>query len=467
MGSTICKTRIETEFDLADRDVIILGGGLAGIAAAVRFLKHGVRPTLVERRPYLGGRAFSFSDRSSGEEIDNGQHVILGACDQFLDLIDELGTSDLIDLEPTLNVPVSNAGRISNLRASRIFGNVAALMRYNQLSLAERFAVARVMAGLKIFTPKPHETKHAKSISFAEWLSARGQSDAAIARFWSLFILPVFNCKISEVAAHDAIEFTRAYLIGAAANAAIGYPNRGLSTLIGNPAEQLMRTRGAEVLTNVRIETLTVQPDDRFEIGLSTGETLRSKTVITCLAPTALSEILPANDHRFAKTKETLDEIEYSPIVAVHLWYERPVMNELVTAFVDLGLQWVFNDTALRRNSTDDSQHIVVSLSGADEWATMTKSEVLSEIQRCMKVAFPKVGESRLIKSSIAKTLEATIKVKPNTHEQRLDSQTSVPGLYLAGDWTDTGLPATMEGAVRSGNVAAELAFANIDQPAK
>ena len=467
MGSTIRKTRIKTEFDLADRDAIILGGGLAGIAAAVRCLKHGVRPTLVERRPYLGGRAFSFSDRSSGEEIDNGQHVILGACDQFLELVDELGTSNQIDLEPTLNVPVSNAGRTFRLRASRIFGNVAALLRYGHLSLAERFAVARVMAGLKIFTPKPHETKHAKSISFAEWLSARGQSDAAIARFWSLFILPVFNCKISEVAAHDAIEFTRSFLTGKASDAAIGYPKRGLSSLIGNPAEQLLRSRGAELMTNVRIESVNVQTDARLEVGLSNGETLQSKAVITCLAPNVLSQVLPKNDRRLAQTKESLMAIEYSPIVAAHLWYERPIMAERVTAFIDLGLQWVFNDTALRQNSTDDRQHIVVSLSGADEWSAMTKSEVLSEIERCMKIAFPKVGESRLIKSSIAKTLEATIKVKPNSHVQRLDTQTAIPGLYLAGDWTDTGLPATMEGAVRSGNVAAELAVANIDQPAK
>ncbi len=462
MGTAIRKTRLDLGFALAERDVIILGGGLAGVAAAMRCLRHGVKPTLVERRPYLGGRAFSFLDRSSGEEIDNGQHVILGACDQFLELVVELGTSDQIDLEPTLDVSVSNEGRTSRLRASKIFGNVAALLRYRHLSLSERFAVARVMAGLKLSKPKHQEEKHTKSISFAEWLSSRGQSDAAIARFWSLFILPVFNCKIEEVAAYDAIEFTRTYLIGRAADAAIGYPKRGLSSLIGTPAEKSLRSRGVELVTNVRTETLTVRADDHFDIKLSNGETLRSNTVIACLAPNTLRAILPKNDRRLTGTRESLMAIEYSPIVAVHLWYEQPVMTERVTAFIDLGLQWVFNDTALRRSSTDDRQHIVVSLSGGDEWATMTKSEVLRKIQRSMKIAFPRVGETRLVKSSIAKTLEATIKVKPNSHAHRLDAQTSVPGLFLAGDWTNTGLPATMEGAVQSGNIAAELAIANI-----
>lgn len=452
---------------MSERDIIVLGGGLAGIAATVRCLKHGIRPTLVERRPYLGGRAFSFSDRSSGEEIDNGQHVILGACHQFLELVKELGTADQIDLEPTLNVPVSHAGRTSHLKASRIFGNVAALLRYRHLSLSERFGVVRLMAGLKFSTPQPHEANHAKSISFAEWLTSRGQSDAAIARFWSLFILPVFNCKIEEVAAYDAIEFTRAYLIGSAADAAIGYPKRGLSTLIGDPAERLLHSSGAELLTNVRIEELAIQANDVLEVRLSNGASMQSNAVIACLAPNALSRILPNNDQRFESLNAQLDAIEYSPIVAVHLWYERPVMSEHVTAFTDLGLQWVFNDTALRRSSSDERQHIVVSLSGADEWAAMTKTEVLNEIQRCMKIALPKVGETRLLKSSIAKTLEATIKVKPNSHAQRLDAQTPVLGLFLAGDWTNTGLPATMEGAVQSGNVAADLAISNVNRTAQ
>ena len=467
LGTAIRYPRIVAGFDVDDRDVIILGGGLAGIAAAMRCLKHGLKPTLIERRPYLGGRAFSFSDRSSGEEIDNGQHVILGACDQFLQLVDDLGTTDQIDLEPTLDVPVSNAGRISRLKASKIFGNAAALLYYRHLKLSERFAVARVMTGLKFSTPKPQEATYAKSVSFGEWLSSRGQSDATIARFWSLFILPVFNCKIDEVAAYDAIEFTRTFLIGSASDAAIGYPKRGLSTLIGNPAEQLLRSRGAELLTKLRVERLTVQSDESLEVGLSNGETVHSKTVIACLAPNALNRILPENDERLANTKDSLIEIEYSPIVAVHLWYEQPVMAERVTAFIDLGLQWVFNDTKLRRNSANGRQHIVVSLSGADEWARMTKSEVLSEIQRCMEIAFPKVGETRLVNSSIAKTLEATIKVKPGSHVQRLDAQTSVQGLFLAGDWTNTGLPATMEGAVQSGNIAAELAISNVNRATK
>ena len=441
---------------MADRNAIILGGGLAGIAAAVRLLKHGIKPTLIEQRPFLGGRAFSFQDRASGEEIDNGQHVILGVCDQFLALLDELGTRDRIDLEPTLDVPVQYDGKTSHLRAHRLFGNGTALMRYRHLSIAERMSIARLMLTLKLSRINPTELEHSKSISFADWLVSRGQSNASIERFWNLFVLPVFNCDIAEVSAYDSINFTRTALLGKPSDAAIGYPKCGLSKLIGSPAEDYMRSQGAEMLTQVRVDTVTPLENDEFEVLLSNGNVLRSNTVISGLTPNALNRVLTDDEPRFRSIKSSLTEFAYSPIVAVHLWYERPVMSERVKAFVDLGLQWVFNDSALR-SGTRDGQHIVVSLSGADAWLTLPKSEVLSRIEAAMQTAFPIARGNAVINSSVVKTPEATIRLNPAILHHRLDHQTEIPGFFIAGDWTNTELPATMEGAVLSGNRAAEL----------
>lgn len=441
---------------MADRNAIILGGGLAGIAAAVRLLKHGIKPTLIEQRPFLGGRAFSFQDRASGEEIDNGQHVILGVCDQFLALLDELGTRDLIDLEPTLDVPVQYEGKTSHLRAHKVFGNGAALLRYRHLSIAERIAIARLMLTLKLSRIKPTELEHSKSISFADWLVSRGQSTACIERFWNLFVLPVFNCDITEVAAYDGIEFTRTALLGRPSDAAIGYPKCGLSKLIGSPAEDYLRTQGAELVTQVRVETVNPLCSDEIEVMLSNGDVLRSNTVLSGLTPNGLNRVLPNDEPRFRPIKSSLAEFSYSPIVAVHLWYEKPVMSERVKAFVDLGLQWVFNDSALR-GGTRDGQHIVVSLSGADAWVTLPKSEVLSRIEDAMQTAFPNARGNAVVNSSVVKTPEATIRLKPAIRQHRLEHRTDIPGFFIAGDWTNTELPATMEGAVLSGNRAAEL----------
>ena len=455
MGIALREQLMFAGGDLEHRDVVIFGGGLAGIAAAVQLLDHGIKPTLVERRPFLGGRAFSFADRSSGEEIDNGQHVILGVCDQFLKLLEKLGTRNDIELGRILEVPVSLGGRICTLRASRIFGNAVALLRYGHLSVKDRLAVTRVLVGMKFARHGSQDEKTQKSLTFAKWLSARGQSDEAIERFWSMFILPVFNCRIDEVAAYDAIEFTRAALLVSTSDAAIGYPKKGLSYLIGHPAFEYLRANGAEVINRTSVEASASLEGGGFEVQLSNGQQLRTDAVISALAPNVLNTIQPQSDTRCAKLASQLAKFRYSPIVAVHLWYEQPVMDERVTAFLDLGLQWVFNDSVLRNTSPTGRQHIVVSLSAADEWASLSKHQVLERVESAMNAAFPKARTTRLSNSSVVKTLEATIKVEPGSQELRSGSDTKIPGLFVAGDWTDTKLPATMEGAVQSGNDAA------------
>ena len=452
-----------------DRDVIILGGGLAGIAAAVRLIQHGVRPTLVERRPFLGGRAFSFVDRASGEEIDNGQHVILGVCHEFLQLLNDLGTRDEIELGSILDVPVSLNGQVANLRAHRILGNAYALLRYGHLSFADQIAVAGLLLRIKFNLIGDVGSNPATEASFADWLASRGQSRAAIDRFWSLFVLPVFNCHVDEVAATDVVEFTRLALLGSTQDAAIGYPSKGLSTLIGSPAAEYLDSHGADMKMNTRVTSLAMLESGSFEVSLSTGEVVHSKSVISALAPDALARVLSASGDCFVPIASAMTEFEYSPIVAVHLWYQNPVMTEQVMAFLDLGLQWVFNDSALRGVSDKDTQHIVISLSGADDWADLSKAEVLDRVTSAMREAFPEARGNPIVNSAVVKTLEATIKVTPRSVQHRIgptiDVLGDVPGFYIAGDWSNTRLPATMEGAVRSGNSAAELAFQRCCDP--
>ena len=243
--------------------------------------------------------------------------------------------------------------------------------------------------------------------------------------------------------------------MAAPADAAIGYPKKGLSYLIGHPAFEYLRANGAEVINRTSVEAFASLEGGGFEVQLSNGQQLRTHAVISALAPNVLNSILPQSDARCAKLASQLAKLRYSPIVAVHLWYERPVMDERVTAFLDLGLQWVFNDSVLRNTSSTGQQHIVVSLSAADEWASLSKQQVLERVESAMNAAFPKVRTTRLSNSSVVKTLEATIKVEPGSQELRSGPDTKIPGLFVAGDWTDTKLPATMEGAVQSGNDAA------------
>ena len=449
---------------MSTRDVVILGGGIAGIAAAVRLAENGIKPLLVERRPFLGGRAFSFVDRTSREEIDNGQHVILGVCHRFLRLLETLGTRDQLALGPVLDVPISMEGKVAKLRANRILGNGTALLGYGHLKLADRISVASLLMKIKMRLAGSGDEDNLMGMSFASWLSSRGQSAEAIDRFWALFILPVFNCHINEVTAIDAIRFTRIALLGSTSDAAIGYPKIGLSSLIGHPATSYLQEQGVAVATNVRVNSININRSGRFEIEFSNRDSERTGNVISALTPNALEQILPPSNERFADMKSTLVGTEYSPIVAVHLWYLEPVMTEPVKAFIDLGLQWVFNDSAIRGNSGDGSQHIVVSLSGAEDWEPLKKIEVLDRVTAAMSEAFPKARENTVINSAVVKTLDATIKIGPGSDKRRLATKTSLPGFFLAGDWTDTSLPATMEGAIQSGERAADLVWQHLSK---
>jgi len=446
------------ERDAEVRDVIVIGGGLAGIAAAIRALKHGATTTLIERRPFLGGRAFSFTDRVSHEQIDNGQHVILGGCQHFLQLLDDIGTRELLDVNPLLDVPVSLGAQIRHLRARRMLGNAAALINYSHLSVKERISLARCLINIKLIHLDPPANQSLRSITFSEWLASRGQSQRLMDRFWSLFILPVFNLSINEATAYDAILFTRLALLGRSSDTAIGYPRVGLTALLGKPALEFIRAQDGELILSTRANNLQQDANGQFQVHLSSGAIIRSRTVICALPPNVLDSVLPESDARFEKMCTSLKSLDYSPIVAVHLWYAKPFMDERVTAFIDNGLQWVFNDSAIRGESSSGASHIVVSLSGADEWLQPSKREILSQITETMREAFPQSADIPLVNSTVIKTHEATIRVNPAAGMHRLNTETEVPGFFIAGDWTNTQLPATMEGAVQSGNRAADLA---------
>ncbi len=449
------------ELALAEKDVIILGGGLAGISAAVRFVQLGVKPTLIEQRPFLGGRAFSFLDRASNEEIDNGQHVILGVCNEFLQLLTDLGTRDEIDIGASIDVPVSFNNEIANLRASTILGNGAALFRFSHLGIKDRISVARLLLKVKFNLIKIDANKNGNGVSFAEWLAGQNQSQESIDLFWTLFILPVFNCHANEVAAEDAIEFVRTALLGNARDAAIGYPRVGLSSLIGKPAQEFLSTNGVEMILSNRVATISKSTSGDFVVETSDGVSMRSRNVICALAPKALARILPSSDEQFSAIRTAMMSFEHSPIVAVHLWYERPVMTERVMAFLDRGLQWVFNDSALRSTSNGETQHIVISLSGADDWVGLDKAGILHSVGSAMREAFPLAKSTDVVNSAVVKSPDATVKLNSASRQYRIGPHTDVPGLFVAGDWTDTGLPATMEGAVRSGRSAADAVAAH------
>jgi len=444
---------------MATREVVVIGGGIAGLAAGVRLTQLGMKPIVLEKRPFLGGRAYSFTDSETGSEIDNGQHVFVGACDQFQQYIRDIGAWDQVRLEKRLELPVLKNGRLSWLRARKLPGllaNLSALLGYRHVGIRGKLLILWGLLSIRLTRPGPG-SPHDR-ITFEDWLRDHGQNDETIRNFWNLIILPSLNDDISVVSAYTGIMLFKIALLGAAGNPAMGVPLVGLSTLAGENARNFIEQHGGEIRTGVEVASLSIDNARITGVVTVNGELIEGDAVISAVPAAALTPLLPDGSEETDGPDDFFtpaESIKTAPIVAVHIWYDRPVLRQKYVAVLDSPLQWVFNDTELKSRDDGAGQHIVISLSGAWEWKDRSKQELREIFTTEMALVFPEAQKAAITKFAVVKMLEATFRAIPGTQSARLSQRTPLPGLYLAGDWTDTGWPSTMESAVRSGNLAA------------
>ncbi|MDA1278684.1 MAG: hydroxysqualene dehydroxylase HpnE [Chloroflexi bacterium] len=449
---------------MPERTVVIIGGGLAGLAAAVRLIRLGIRPVVLEKRPFLGGRAYSFTDSETGIEIDNGQHVFVGACEQFQEFIAEIGASDRVRMEDRLNIAVLRHGRLSRLRARRLPGilaNLSALLGYQHVGIAGKCRILWGLLSIRLTRLKPNSLHD--QVTFEDWLRDHWQNDETIRNFWDLIILPSLNDSISVVSAHTGILLFKIALLGSSSNPAIGVPLVGLSALWGDNARKYIELHGGEIRTETDIQSLETDGGRVTGVRGVDGGVISGEAVISAIPAAAMSSLLPGGSNGPDDFFTPAESLQSAPIVAIHIWYDRPVLFEDYIAVLDSPLQWVFNDTALKSRDADGGQHVVISLSGAWDRKDRSKQQLRDIFAAEMEREFPEARQATITRFTIVKMLEATFRVIPGSQRSRLPQRTPLPGFYLAGDWTDTGWPSTMESAVRSGNMAAECVAEDID----
>jgi squalene-associated FAD-dependent desaturase len=429
------------------RRVVVCGGGLAGLAAACEATLLGADVTLVERRPFLGGKAFSFTDEDTGVEVDNGQHVYLGCCTAYRDFLRLIGSLDLTTLQPLLDAPVRDrAGRSGALRASRLPAPLhlgPSFLGYPLLSREEKLQATRALASLGALTPG--RRAELDEVTFAEYLLAHGQSPGAIERFWDLIVLPTCNDRSDRVSAALAAFVFQEGFFRTRAGSAIGWSRVGLTRLVDPPARRWLEAHGATVRSGVGVGAVA-----GGAVDLTDGDRLAADAVILALPPDRAREACPAALPRDPG-------LGVSPIVNVHLWFDRPVLDGLITAVVDSPAQWVFNRTAMA-GLGGPGQHLAVSISGARDEVTRKKRVLIEEITAEVRRLFPAAADAEVTRALCVKEREATFAAAPGQAARRPGTATPADGVYLAGAWTDTGWPATMEGAVRSGMLAARAA---------
>ncbi len=434
---------------MSRRRVVVCGGGLAGVAAACEASLLGADVTLVERRPFLGGKAYSFVDDDTGTEVDNGQHVFLGCCTAYIALLRLIGASGDTTLQPLLNVPVRDrAGRSGALRASHLPAPLhlgPSFVTYPLLAPVEKVNALRALAVLGVLRTDHRDALD--DVTFAEWLIAHGQTPGAIERFWDLIVLPTCNDRSDRVSAALATFVFQEGFFRTRTGSAIGWSRVGLTRLVDPPARRFLERRGVRIVTGQGVTRA-----DADAVALSGGETLAADAVVLALPPDRAREVCP----------EALPDAvapDSSPIVNVHVWYDRPVMDGLFTAVVDSPAQWVFNRTAMA-GLPGPGQHLAVSISGARDEVGRPKADLIAAITTELAHLFPSAVDATVERTVCVKEPDATFAAAPGQAATRPGTRTPVEGVVLAGAWTDTGWPATMEGAVRSGMLAARAVVA-------
>jgi squalene-associated FAD-dependent desaturase len=443
--------------------VAVIGGGLAGLAAALQCADGGARVCLFERRNRLGGLTWSF--QHAGRWVDNGQHVFLRCCDDYLSFLERIGAGSDIVLPDRLDIPVVAPARqpgevpqIERLRRSNLpapFHLAGALLRYRHLSARARLALGPAVLALRrldLNDPTLDEE------TFGDWLTRHGQSNEAVVGLWDLITVPTVNLPASEASLAMAAKVFQTGLLSDFRAADVGWSRVPLGRLHGERASAALRRAGVDV--HLGTQVLAVSPD--YREGADPGFTVRTPDgvlsadgVIVAVPHDVVGQVLPAGA---LAQQERLNELGSSAIVDVHLVFDRQVTPWPLLAGVRSPVQWVFDRTASSGlESGRGEQYVAVSLSAADGLMGRHPDELVPWIVAELTRLLPQVAEARVVDSIVTKERNATFRARPGTARLRPGPRTEVPGLAIAGAWTDTGWPATMEGAVRSGRAAARL----------
>jgi squalene-associated FAD-dependent desaturase len=434
--------------------IVVVGGGLAGIAAALDCARAGSEVTLLESRGRLGGAAYSFT--RDGILADNGQHVFLRCCTAYRELLEQIDAADLVTLQPRLSIPVlAPGGKIAWLRRTGLPAPLhlaGSLVRYRFLSVAQRVSLARAMQALKAVDP---DDPIAESRSFGDWLSEHGQDEEAVEAMWELIARPTLNLLAADASLAQAAYVFQEGLLRAADAGDVGYARVPLGRIHDVAAQQALARVGVEV--RLRRGATAIVPDAAgFRVEISGSPTLAADAVILAVPHNRAAQLLPPGsglDH------VQLARLGTSPIVNLHVAYDRRVLDLPFAAGIRTPVQWIFDRT--ESAGLAHGQFIAVSLSAADAELTMTVDELRDRYLPALAELLPAAREARVETFFVTREHAATFRAAPGARALRPGPHTKIPGLILAGAWTDTGWPATMEGAVRSGRTAARAALAS------
>ena len=441
---------------MAAPSVAILGGGLAGLAAGLRLHEAGFAVALVEKRNVLGGRASSFTPPGESASIDNCQHVLLGCCTNLLDFFSR--TKSLRHLQFYRRFNFLGDQGCASLAASLLpapLHFLPSILRFHHLSLADRRSLVRAILAI-VRTPKPYP-----DLSFLDWLGLQKQTTAVIDRFWRPVMTSALNEDPERLSTSPAFHVVVDSFARNRRGYYMGVPRVPLSEMYS----ALNMREFMDVRLSTAIASLEIESNRVAGVTLQGNERIEADYYLSALPPEALANLLGADSLGAWPELQKWRQLEWSPITGIHLWYDRQVMRLPHAVIIGRNAQWVFNKSLMRPPEQPAGQYIQVVISASRPLLAMKREDILELIQRELNEVLPATRGAILQRAVVVKVAESTPHFPPGTERQRPGPMTPYSNLFLAGDWTATGWPPTMESAVRSGYRAAECITAAAGTP--
>lgn len=455
--------------------VAIAGGGLAGLAAACALSDAGFRVTLFEKRPFLGGRASSYEHPGTGEVVDNCQHVLFRLCTNLVEFYERIGVANQIRWFDQMNF-IEPGGRISTMKSSFLpapLHTAPSFFGFPFLSAADKLAITRALAPITL-TEQPDDGR-----SFQEWLTQHAQTKTAVARFWHPILVSALSEELDRISISAAAQVVRESMKSPPARL-MGVPMIPLTELY-NAAGDYVRARGGEIHFRCSLENFVAE---KTTVRVRSADSEQNFDYLIAALPfDALERVLP-DAAESAALREKISHFENSPITGIHFWFDREISDLDHAVLLDRTIQWMFHKSRLQPMRMQEiptlanrarvghphpgnGSYVELVVSSSKTLIEKSRAEIVELALKEVREFFPAAREASLVKSTVIKEVNATYSPRPGIDAHRPNPVTEWPRVFLAGDWTATGWPATMEGAVRSGYLAAEALTQAAGQPAR
>jgi zeta-carotene desaturase len=439
------------------RDVIVIGGGLAGLAAATSLSRAGFRTQVLERKPYVGGRASSYTHPATGEVIDNCQHVLLGCCTNLSDFYKRIGADETIRWSNSITF-IEPGGRRSVLKPGMLpapLHNTFSFLAAPMFDFRDKIAISNALQAM-MRRPLAEEQR-----SFGDWLRAHKQPPRTIDHFWRPVLLSALNDELDNVSVQYASQVFHESLLKSQAGGSMGLATVPLGEIYSR-AIALIEQLGGAVNLRASVEGLAyAEETSRWRVRTSDAA-FEADAIVFALPFQSLHKLLPeipgGEPAAVARLAQDLDQLQPSPITGIHLWLDRVITELDHAALLDSPIQWLFQKSTIQpaTRAGIEGSYVELVVSASVDMVSMSREEILELAVRELPRFFPAMHGAQVLKAVVVKEINATFRVPPGVDAYRPTAVSPWPRAFLAGDWTATGWPSTMEGAVRSGYLAAE-----------